>query len=136
MAWPKGRPRPENSGRKRGTPNRSTAALRAVVAQALDDAGGPAYLAGVARDRPELFLPLVRKVLPRDAAPDALEAAAQVAEAARLLGGAQPAAQDAPGAPNEGGPSPRSPLSVVSLASALAALRRSTPEPDIGGDAA
>jgi hypothetical protein len=119
MPYPKGHPRPPGSGRARGTPNRTTARLRAVVAQALEDAGGPAYLAGVARDRPELFVPLVRKVLPRDAARAVPEAA-----------------QDAPGATSEEPSSLGSPSSLASLAPSLAALRQSSPEPDIGGEAA
>lgn len=136
MPYPKGHPRPPGSGRARGTLNRTTAHLRAVVAEALDGAGGAAYLADVARERPELFLPLVRKVLPRDATQGALEEAVRVVEAARLLGRPQMAAQDGPGATNAGRTSLGSPSSLVSLAASLEALRAPGSPPDFGGEAA
>lgn len=57
----KGTPGP---GRKKGVPNRNTALIREMVAQALDQAGGVAYLAEMARECPGPFLGLVGKVLP------------------------------------------------------------------------
>jgi hypothetical protein len=57
----KGTPGP---GRKKGVPNRNTALIREMVAQALDQAGGVEYLARVAETHPGPFLGLVGKVLP------------------------------------------------------------------------
>lgn len=57
----KGTPGP---GRKKGVPNKNTALIREMVAQALDEAGGVAYLVSVAHSHPGPFLGLVGKVLP------------------------------------------------------------------------
>lgn len=57
----KGTPGP---GRKKGVPNKNTALIREMVAQALDQAGGVEYLARVAETHPGPFLGLVGKVLP------------------------------------------------------------------------
>lgn len=120
MPWPRGRTRPPASGRRPGTPNRLTLELRGVVREALREAGGADYLAGIARDRPELFLPLVRRILPRGVDVTQLEEAAFVARAAEMLGRPAMAAQDAPGAAI---PGPVSPDKPVSLGSAAALVR-------------
>lgn len=57
----KGTPGP---GRKKGVPNKNTALIREMVAQALDQAGGVDYLVSVAQTHPGPFLALVGKVLP------------------------------------------------------------------------
>lgn len=58
--------RPPNAGkgRKAGTPNKLTTALKDMILQALSDAGGTEYLAKQARDNPNAFLTLVGRVLP------------------------------------------------------------------------
>jgi len=59
----KGAPGP---GRKKGVPNKNTALIRDMVAQALDDAGGAKYLTERANDprTASAFLGLVGKVMP------------------------------------------------------------------------
>ena len=59
----KGAPGP---GRKKGVPNKNTALIRDMVAQALDNAGGAAYLTERAQDprTASAFLNLVGKVMP------------------------------------------------------------------------
>jgi len=57
----KGTPGP---GRKKGVPNKNTALIRDMVAQALDQVGGVEYLARQAEDKPVAFLALVGKVMP------------------------------------------------------------------------
>jgi hypothetical protein len=66
MAYRKGKPRPPNSGRKRGTPNKVTKELRDLVLGALEDAGGQKYLAQQAKLEPSAFLSLLGKCLPKD----------------------------------------------------------------------
>ena len=54
-------------GRKKGTPNKFTGALKDMVLQALDKAepgGGVAYLTKQAKDNPTAFMTLLGKVLP------------------------------------------------------------------------
>lgn len=51
-------------GRPKGTPNKQTAAIKDMILQALDEAGGVAYLRARAIDTPTAFLALVGKVLP------------------------------------------------------------------------
>ena len=51
-------------GRKKGQPNKNTAALKEMILGALDEAGGIGYLVRQARDKPVAFLALVGKVLP------------------------------------------------------------------------
>ena len=51
-------------GRKAGTPNRVTGALKDMVLEALGNAGGVDYLTQQARANPNAFLALVGKVLP------------------------------------------------------------------------
>ena len=61
-------------GRKKGVPNKVTAALKDMILGALADAGeelepgggGQAYLKAQALNNPKAFLPLVGKVLPHD----------------------------------------------------------------------
>ena len=51
-------------GRKKGTPNKATADIKAMILGALSDVGGRDYLARQAVENPGSFLTLVGKVLP------------------------------------------------------------------------
>jgi hypothetical protein len=51
-------------GRPKGTPNRLTADVRAMILAALDKAGGVDYLVAQSERNPAAFLALVGKVLP------------------------------------------------------------------------
>ena len=53
----------KTGGRSRGTPNRTTGAMRDAIDQALDEAGGVDYLVQVARDDPRTFCGLLAKLL-------------------------------------------------------------------------
>ena len=66
MAAPKGRPKPANSGRKKGVTNKDTAALRDMILQALhnQEGGGTGYLTTQAQQNPVAFMTLLGKVLP------------------------------------------------------------------------
>lgn len=68
MAKPKGSPK--TGGRKAGTPNKATKALKDMILGALEDAGGQAYLAKQARENPNAFMALAGKVLPLQIAGD------------------------------------------------------------------
>ena len=54
-------------GRPRGVPNKTTSAMRELVLQALDEAGGVEYLARMAEEQPVAFLGLVGRLLPLEA---------------------------------------------------------------------
>lgn len=58
------KPGERRGGRKKGTPNKMTAALKDMILTALDNAGGVDYLVAQSRDNPTAFLSLVGKVLP------------------------------------------------------------------------
>ena len=62
----------KTGGRKKGTPNRETKALREMILQALDDqkGGGVGYLKEQALMNPNAFLSLLGKVLPTTLAGD------------------------------------------------------------------
>jgi len=62
MARPKGGPK--YGGRKKGTPNKDNAAIKAMIEQALSQAGGVDYLTRQADENPTAFMGLVGKVLP------------------------------------------------------------------------
>ena len=66
MARPKGEPK--LGGRKKGTPNKQTKALKDMILAALEAAGGKdggeGYLLKQAKEDPKTFLQLVGKVLP------------------------------------------------------------------------
>ncbi len=68
MAWPKGRPRPPNSGRKAGTPNKYPEEVRLAVMAAFDKLGGVKYLENVGRTNPPVFCMLLGKILPHELA--------------------------------------------------------------------
>lgn len=60
------RPGERRGGRKTGTPNKDTQALRDMILSALDKAGGVKYLQDRAKDTPASFLTLIGKVLPQN----------------------------------------------------------------------
>lgn len=51
-------------GRKKGVPNKTTAALKDMILQALDKKGGVDYLVTQADQNPAAFMTLLGKVLP------------------------------------------------------------------------
>jgi hypothetical protein len=51
-------------GRPKGSPNKVSAAIKEMVVQALNEAGGVDYLIEQAKGNPTAFLTLVGKVLP------------------------------------------------------------------------
>lgn len=57
------RPQPKGGSRK-GIPNKVTADVKAMVLEALSEAGGAEYLFMQAFDNPKAFLALVGRVLP------------------------------------------------------------------------
>jgi hypothetical protein len=59
-----GKTRQKTGGRKAGTPNKITAALKEDILAALAGVGGAAYLQEVAISHPPAFLSLIGKVLP------------------------------------------------------------------------
>lgn len=68
MARPKGQPK--LGGRKKGTPNKINADLKAMILGALNEKGGQRYLVEQAGKNPNAFLTLVGKVLPMTIAGD------------------------------------------------------------------
>ena len=66
MTFAKGKTRHPESGRKKGTPNKTTADVRAMILQALDSAGGAEYLARQSEENPAAFMQLVGKVVPKE----------------------------------------------------------------------
>lgn len=67
MGAPKGtRPPAAGKGRPKGVPNKTTGALKDMILQALDNAGGATYLTARAKDpkTASAFLTLLGKVLP------------------------------------------------------------------------
>lgn len=54
----------KSGGRKKGTPNKTSADVRDMVLRALNKAGGTEYLARQAEENPGPFMTLVGKVLP------------------------------------------------------------------------
>ncbi len=55
---------PKTGGRQKGTPNKLSADVRAMVLAALDRAGGEDYLLEQAHDNPKAFLALIGRILP------------------------------------------------------------------------
>ena len=54
----------KTGGRVAGTPNKLSADLRAMILNALSEAGGEHYLARQASENPSAFMTLLGKVLP------------------------------------------------------------------------
>lgn len=57
-------------GRQKGTPNKLTGDVKAMILEALDQKGGVKYLVAQADSNPVAFLTLVGKVLPMTVATD------------------------------------------------------------------
>jgi len=65
MAAPKGtRPPAAGKGRRKGSKNKLSADVKAMILAALDDAGGVEYLTRQAEKNPAAFMTLLGKVLP------------------------------------------------------------------------
>jgi hypothetical protein len=65
MTAPKGKlPPAAGKGRPKGALNKTTAALKDMILQALDNKGGVKYLETQAEANPTAFLSLIGKVLP------------------------------------------------------------------------
>lgn len=56
----------KTGGRKKGTPNKSTAQVKDAILQAFDEVGGANYLMAVALKDPKTFCGLLGKVLPQE----------------------------------------------------------------------
>lgn len=54
------------AGRKKGVKSRIPQSIKEAIEKAFDEAGGVAYLVGVAQTKPEVFCALLGKVLPKD----------------------------------------------------------------------
>lgn len=63
-----GKTKTSGQGRPKGTPNKTTAALKEMILQALDAEGGVDYLRWASREQPASFLTLLGKVLPTQVA--------------------------------------------------------------------
>lgn len=61
---PAAKPPNAGKGRKKGVPNKTTAAIKEMVTTALSNVGGVKYLERQAEENPQSFLTLVGKVLP------------------------------------------------------------------------
>lgn len=60
--------RPPNAGKGRvkGVPNKTTAAVKEMIVEALNRAGGVKYLEAQAEKNPKAFLSLVGRIVPLD----------------------------------------------------------------------
>lgn len=61
---------PRLGGRQKGTPNKMTADVKAMILSALEKAGGDQYLLFQSRKNPQAFMQLVGKVLPMQVSVD------------------------------------------------------------------
>ena len=64
------KPGERRGGRKKGTPNKIPADVRAAILGGLEANGGQAYLEKVAEEQPQVFCTLLGKVLPTTLAGD------------------------------------------------------------------
>jgi hypothetical protein len=53
-------------GRPKGSPNKTTAAVKEAILKAFDSVGGPEYLVTVAQEDPRTFCALLGRVLPME----------------------------------------------------------------------
>jgi len=58
--------RPKTGGRKRGTPNRVTSAVKDAILRAFEKVGGEDYLVTVAKSDPRTLCALLSRVLPSE----------------------------------------------------------------------
>jgi hypothetical protein len=56
----------KTGGRPKGQSNKMTVELRAMIRQALDEAGGVEYLVRQANENPTAFLALIGKIIPKE----------------------------------------------------------------------
>lgn len=56
----------KTGGRKKGSPNKLTRTLRELLLNALEEAGGQAYLVQQAQENPAAFLALLGRLLPNE----------------------------------------------------------------------
>jgi hypothetical protein len=63
MTFKPGQPRPERAGRKAGTPNRSTQAVREALVEAFERRGGVEYLTTLDDD---IFARLLVRLIPNE----------------------------------------------------------------------
>jgi hypothetical protein len=54
----------KTGGRRKGTPNKTTAELKGAILAAFSSVGGAEYLERIAREQPAVFCTLLGKVLP------------------------------------------------------------------------
>lgn len=66
MPFQKGQPRAKGAGRRKGTPNKSTAELKESILIAFHQAGGADYLSGLASTHPHVFCTLLGKIIPAE----------------------------------------------------------------------
>ena len=57
---------PKSGGRRRGTPNKNTTALKEAILYAFKAAGGRKYLSKLAKSDPKTFCRLLEKLLPAE----------------------------------------------------------------------
>lgn len=67
------KPGERRGGRQKGTPNKTTAALKDAIMNAFNEVGGQSYLAKVAMEDPRTFCTLLGKVLPMQVTGDSDE---------------------------------------------------------------
>ncbi|GJD63768.1 hypothetical protein [Methylobacterium frigidaeris] len=65
------KPGERRGGRKKGTPNKTTADVKASILSAFEKAGGVDYLAKIADEDPKTFCALLGKVIPLQVTGDA-----------------------------------------------------------------
>jgi len=73
MPFKRGVKRAAKAGRRKGTPNKQTSALKEMILQALANVGGAQYLERQAREQPGHFLTLLGRVLPLQVKQDGSE---------------------------------------------------------------
>ncbi len=66
MANNKVKPSNAGKGRGKGNVNKTTAAIKDMIDQALREAGGVDYLVKQSKENPTAFMGLVGKILPKD----------------------------------------------------------------------
>lgn len=64
MGAPKGKPRPSGAGRRAGTPNKTTASIKAAFVAAFDNLGGIPALVEWGKENPTDFYKLVSRLIP------------------------------------------------------------------------
>lgn len=88
-----GVPRPAKAGRKKGTPNKTTASLKAAIEQSFSEVGGVKYLKKISKSDPSTYCTLLGKILPKEIKIDLNANIAALGEDQKLLLAAQWAEQ-------------------------------------------